>query len=138
MYRLRSEQNCFRLLYAFSAPKRIGETDPPSCGLRINLYQVAGNRCGHIPLLGRHVDVNTGSQDLVAGLVLGSNLLKDQRRSVEHSQLEIAARSKDMSLPIGFQGMGASWRKKKSAFVATQVTSRKPPAVTANMMSDQK
>jgi ABC-type cobalamin/Fe3+-siderophores transport system ATPase subunit len=35
---------------------------------------------------------------------------------------------------IGFQRIGASWRKKKSAFVATQTTSRKAPAVTAEMM----
>jgi hypothetical protein len=34
--------------------------------------------------------------------------------------------------------MGESWRKKKSAFVATQVTSKKAPTATANMMSDQK
>jgi hypothetical protein len=43
-----------------------------------------------------------------------------------------------MPLPVGFQGIGASWRKKKSAFVATHVTSRKAPAVTANMMSEPK
>jgi hypothetical protein len=43
-----------------------------------------------------------------------------------------------MRLPIGFQGIGASWRKKKSAFVAPHVTSRKVPAVTVNIMSDQK
>ncbi len=33
-----------------------------------------------------------------------------------------------------FNRIGASWRKKKSAFVATQTTSRKAPAVTAEMM----
>ena len=65
-------------------------------------------------------------------------LFKHLRRRVEHSQLKIPAASKDVSLPIAFQGIGDSWRKKKSAFVATQTTSRKAPAVTANMMSDQK
>jgi hypothetical protein len=58
MYRLRSEQNGFRLLYTLDPPNRIGETDPPACGFRINLYQMAGNRCGHISLLSRHVEVN--------------------------------------------------------------------------------
>ena len=106
VYRLRPEQNGIRLLNAFGASKCIGETDPPGCVLRLNLHKVAGNRCGHIPLLGRHVDVNTGSQDLVVDLVLGSNLLKDQRRSIEHSQFKIAARCKDMSLPIGSQRIG--------------------------------
>ena len=45
VYRLRPEQNGIRLLNAFGASKCIGETDPPACGFRINLYQVAGNRC---------------------------------------------------------------------------------------------
>ena len=76
------------------------------------------------------------------GLRCGSyprrDLLENQRRIVEHSQFKIPAGSKDMPLPVGSQGIGASWRKKKSAFVATQVTSRKAPAVTANMMSEPK
>src|SRR4029077_18609566 len=55
MYRLRPEQNGFGLLNAFGAPKRIGETDPPAWGLRINLYQMTGNCRDHVPLLGRHV-----------------------------------------------------------------------------------
>ena len=37
-----------------------------------------------------------------------------------------------------FQRIGDSWRKKKSPFVATQVTSRNAPAVTASMISDPK
>ena len=75
---------------------------------------------------------------LRCGLILWRDLFQDQRRIVEHSQLEIAARRKDMPLPITFQGIGDSWRKTKSAFVATQTTSRKAAAVTANTMSDQK
>ena len=43
-----------------------------------------------------------------------------------------------MPLPIGFQGIGACWRKKKSAFVATQVTKRKAPTVTAGIKSEPK
>ena len=64
--------------------------------------------------------------------------VESQRSIVEHFQFEIAARSKDMPLPIDLQGVGDSWRRKRTAFVAPQVTSRKPPAVTANMISDQK
>ena len=75
---------------------------------------------------------------LVAVLILRRDLFQNESRIVEHSQLETASRSKDMPSPIGFQGIGDSWRKKKSAFVATQATSRKVPVVTANMMSDQK
>jgi hypothetical protein len=71
-------------------------------------------------------------------LVLRRNLFKSQRSIVEHSRFEIAARSKDMPLPIGLQGVGDPWRRIRTAFVAPQVTSRKPPAVTANMISDQK
>jgi hypothetical protein len=43
-----------------------------------------------------------------------------------------------MPLPIGFQGIGDARRKKNNALVATHVTIRKAPAVTASMMSDQK
>ena len=37
-----------------------------------------------------------------------------------------------------FHRMGDSWRKKNSPFVATQVTSRKAPAVTASIRSEPK
>ena len=57
---------------------------------------------------------------------------------VEDQLVEIATGSKDMPLPIGFQGIGDSWRKKSTAFVATQVTSRKAPAVTASIKSEPK
>jgi hypothetical protein len=40
-------------------------------------------------------------------------------------------------LPFGFQGIGDSWRKKKSAFVANQTTSRKAAAVTASIIRDK-
>ena len=58
--------------------------------------------------LGHHVEVHTCAEDFVAVLILWRDLFQDHRRIVEHSQLEVAARSKDMSLPIGFQGIGAS------------------------------
>ena len=51
----------FKRLVAFRSDTcavSVGETDPPSCGLRIDLYQMAGNRCSHIPLPCRHVEVN--------------------------------------------------------------------------------
>ena len=38
-----------------------------------------------------------------------------------------------MPLPIAFQGLGDPWRKKRTAFVATQVTRRRAPAVKANI-----
>jgi hypothetical protein len=44
----------------------------------------------------------------LAVLVLGLDLFKNQRRIVEHPKLQIPARSKDMPLPIGIQGIGAS------------------------------
>ena len=80
------------------------------------------------------VDANPRAQDLAARLVRQRNLFQDHGRIVEHSQFEVAARSKDMPLPIGLQGVGASRRKNKSAFVAPQVTRRKPPAMTANII----
>ena len=97
---------------------------------------MAGNRCGHVPFLGRHVEVDARTQDFVAILVLGRKFFEDQRRGIEHSQLEIATRSKDMPLPIGFQGIGASYRKK--TLVATQVTGGKAPAVIASVKSEPK
>jgi hypothetical protein len=95
--------------------------------LWFNLYEMTGDRCGHVPFLRRDVESNTCSRHLGSYLVPGLDLFESQRRIVEHSKLKIAARRKDMSLPIGSQGTGASWRRKKTAFVATQVTSRKPP-----------
>ena len=77
-------------------------------------------------------------QDLVEGLILWGDLFQDHRRIVEHTQFEIAARSKDMSLPIGFQGIGESWSKTKSAFVAAQTDQQKAAPVAASIMSDQK
>ena len=41
-------------------------------------------------------------------LSFGRNLFEDQRRIVEHSQFEIAVRSKGMLLPIVSQGIGVS------------------------------
>jgi len=37
MYRLRPQQNGFRLLYTLDPPNRIGETDPPVCGVETNV-----------------------------------------------------------------------------------------------------
>jgi hypothetical protein len=119
MNRLRPQQNGFCILNAFGASNRVGETDLPACGLRINLYQMAGNGGCHVPLLGRHINGNACAQDLRARLVLRCDLLKSQRSIVEHSQLKIPTRSKDMPLPIGFQRIAAPWRKKRTAFVAT-------------------
>jgi hypothetical protein len=98
MYRLRPKQNGLRIFYTLGSSYRIGETDPPASGFRINLHNVAGNRRGHVPLLGRHVEVDAGAQDLVADLFFGLNLFKDQRRGIKHFQLKRAARSKDMPL----------------------------------------
>ena len=117
---------------------RIGQIDPPACFFGLDLHQMTCHRSRHVPFLGCHLEVNTRLEDLVARLILGLNLFQDLRCLVDHSQLEVAARSKDMLLPIGLQGIGDSWRKTKSALVASQVTSRKAPAVTANTMSDQK
>jgi hypothetical protein len=46
------------------------------------------------------------AQDLVAVLALWRNLFEHQRRIVEHSQLEIATRSKNVLFPIGIKGIG--------------------------------
>ena len=125
-----------RTASAFSIPSvrlTVGETDPPACGLRINLYRMANNRRDHVPFLGRHLEVNAGAKVFVTGLFFGLNPFQDLRCLIEHSQLKIPARSMDMALPIGFQGIGDSWSKKKRAFAATHVSGRKAPAVKASM-----
>jgi hypothetical protein len=71
---LRPEQNGFCLLNVFGASKRISESDPPARRFRINLHKVAGNRRGHVPFPGSHVEVKACAQDFIAGLVLGLNL----------------------------------------------------------------
>ena len=52
---------------------------------------------------GCHVEVNPRPEDLVARPILWRDLFERLRRIVEHSQLKIATRSKDMLLPIGFK-----------------------------------
>jgi hypothetical protein len=99
---------------------------------------MTGNRCGHVPFLRPNIEDNTRSQNFGAGLVLGLDLFESQRRIVKHSKLKIAARSKDVPLPVTTQGIEDSWTNTKSALVTTQVTSRKAPVVTARIMSDQK
>ena len=103
-----------------------------------NFYQMAGNRRGNVPFPGCHVEVNACAQDFGASLVVGLDLFEREGSIVEHSKLKIPAASKDVPLPIGFQGIGDSWRKTNIALVATQTTSRKAAAVTASIMSDQK
>jgi hypothetical protein len=74
MYRLRPQQNGLRILYTIGSSDCIGETDPPARRFRINLHKVAGNRRGHVPFPGSHVEVKACAQDFIAGLVLGLNL----------------------------------------------------------------
>ena len=73
-----------------------------------------------------------------SSLVLGLDLFESQRRIVEHSKLKIAARNKDVPLPVTTQGIGDSWTNTKSDLVATQVTSWKAPAVMASIMREPK
>ena len=61
---VRSEYNGLRIFYTIGSSDCIGETDPPACGFRINLYQMAGNRGGHTPLFCRRVDTNTRETSL--------------------------------------------------------------------------
>ncbi len=46
---------------------------------------MARNRCGHVPFLGCHVEVNTRPEDLVAGFFFGTDLFQDLRCLVEHA-----------------------------------------------------
>src|SRR5262245_37569914 len=138
MDRLRPQQNSLRLLDSFGAPNRIGEADPPTCGSGINLHQVAGNCCGHIPFLGHHVEVHTCAEDFVAVFILWCDLFQNEGRIVEHSQLEIAARGEDILFPARPYGIGGYWRRSMRAFIAIHVTSKKAPAVTASIMSEPK
>jgi hypothetical protein len=53
--------------------------DPPASGLRINLYQMAGNHCGHVSFLGYHVEVNAGAVPFcspIARTMVGSLLVR--------------------------------------------------------------
>ena len=43
-----------------------------------------------------------------------------------------------LPMPIGSQGIVASWRKKSTAFVATHMSSKKAPAATASIKSEPK
>ena len=54
------------------------------------------------------MDVNPSPSTSLRCFILRRDFLLDHGRIFEHFQLEIAARSKDKFLPIGFQGIGAS------------------------------
>ena len=124
---LRPEQNGFRLLNAFV--KRIGETDSPACGFRINLYQLAGNCCSQIPLLAPCRGLTRAPGTAV--LVLGRNLVKNERRSIGHSQLD--SRSKQgHDFANEFSRCWRFLEEDKKRLCATQTTNRKAPTVTAN------
>jgi hypothetical protein len=124
------------LIYTLDPSDRIGEIDPPGLGFRLTFRKVAGNRRDHIPLLGRHVDANTRVQDLVARLILWRDLFQDHRRSIEHSQFEIATRRKDMPLPIGLQGIGDLGGRRKTPLWLPRLPAERRRPVTANIMSD--
>ena len=62
----------------------------------------------NVPFLRRDVESNTCSKNLGSCLAPGLDLFESQRRIVEHTMIKIAARSKDMSLPITAQGIGDS------------------------------
>ena len=75
---------------------RIGQVDPPGFVLWFNLYELIGDRCGHVPFLCRYVESNTCSRNLGSCLVLGLDLFESQRRIVGYlyslSAANIAAR----------------------------------------------
>jgi hypothetical protein len=67
------------------------------------------------------------------------DLLKDQGCLVEDPRLKVATGSKDVPLPIRFQGTGGYWSRSNRALVAIHdVTSKKAPAVTASIKSEPK
>ena len=102
------EQDCFCTFNALTAPLRIGKVDPPVRILGFDFYEVTCDGRSHVPFFGGEVDGNAHPENPTAGLVPWLDLLKSQRSIVEHSQFKIAARNKDMPLPIGVQGIGAS------------------------------
>ena len=117
MNHARFEQDCLRFLYSLGPPDRIGQLSPPRGVPWHDLHKVTGKGCSQSPFPGRHVESETRSQDLDAGLVRGRNLIECKRRIVQHSQLDIPARDKDAPLPIRVQGIRDSCTKEKSAFV---------------------
>ena len=74
----------------------------PSPGKRAPGERADGRaeRCGINDLRQTSEAATSRFKDLSASLVFGLDLFKSQRRIFEHSKLKIAARSKDMSLPI--------------------------------------
>ncbi len=71
--------------------------------------------------------MNASAKDFLAGLSSGSISSSAFAASTKIPQLSISAGGEDMLLPIGFQGIGNSCRKKNSPFVATHATTRKAP-----------
>ena len=116
MNHARFEQDCLRFLYSLGPPDRIGQLNPPTGLLWHDLHKMAGKSCSQSPFPGRHVEGETRSQDLDAGLVRGRNLIERKRRIVQHSQLDIPARDKDTPLPIGVQRIRDSCRKRRARF----------------------
>ena len=95
--------------HALDPPNRIGETDPPTCGFRINLYQVAGNRCSHIPLPCRHVERGRQGSPLrflssgaisSRTIAASSNIPQLERKLGEFLALEVADLT-FATLPVG-------------------------------------
>ena len=87
--------------------------------------------------LRRDVESNSCSKNLGSCLVLGLDLFESQRRIVEHPKLKIAARSKDMPLPIGVSRNRRLLKEEEKALLwrSTSLAETRQPSQPASRAS---
>ena len=108
MQRPRFEKEGLRLLDILGAPNGISQVDPRAWIFRVHFHKMAGDCCGHVPFLGRQVDIDSRVENLITGLVLRFNLFESMGGIFKHSQFTIPNGGKHLLLPTSFQGMGDS------------------------------
>ena len=65
---------------------------------------MSGDRGGHVPFLGRQVDIDSIVEDLITGLVLGIDLFESLGGIFKHSQFTIPLEASTCFCQLAFKG----------------------------------
>ena len=125
MQRTRFKKHARRLHDILRASNFICQLDPRAWIFRVHFHKMSGDRGGHVPFLGRQVDIDSGVENRITGLVLRLDLFESLGGIFKHSQFTIPTGGKHLLLPTSFQGIGDSCRKTKRAVTASIKSERK-------------
>jgi hypothetical protein len=87
----RSQEDRFCFLDALATACRVGQIDPPTCFFGLNLHQMTRYHGSHVPLLGRHVEINPRPQDFLARLAFWLDRLKRANAASSNRRIVLQA-----------------------------------------------